>query len=194
MCGARTRSGAACMQYRLRGEKRCLRHGGKWRSGDHERSTGKSHAAIRSRQAVFRALGLPWYGGRLPGAAKLASRIDRAVVVADELIELGERGELEPLPSTTSIGGRLHSETLHDGSLRGLVLQRDIVVGVQGQLAAVGIENIDAKLLRAGNEAARDLTRLAVRVAEGAFKAQQGNQLVALLEALKAAQERKRGG
>ena len=113
------------------------------------------------------------------------------MIVADELIELGERGELE-LPAAGGIGGRLHSETLHDGSLRGLVLQRDIVVGVQGQLAAVGIENIDTKLLRAGNEAARDLTRLAVRVAEGSFRAQQGNQLVALLEALKAAQERKR--
>ena len=36
-----------------------------------------------------------------------------------------------------------------------------------------------------------DLTRLAVRVAEGAFKAQQGNQLVTLLEALKSAQAKK---
>jgi len=174
-------------------------HGGRTTSatiGRHPRNVVVAHAALHRRQAVFRALGLPWYGGRLPGAGKLASRIDRAVVVADELIELGARGELGEgvgLPAV-GIGGRAHSETLHDGSLRGLVLQRDIVVGVQGRLAAVGIENIDAKLLRAGNEAARDLTRLAVRVAEGAFKAQQGSQLVALLEALKAAQERKKGG
>jgi len=168
-------------------------HGGNsGNPGDHARNVVAAHAAVHRRQAVFRALGLPWYGGRLPGAGKLASRIERAVIVADELIELGERGELD-LPAVGSLGGRAHSETLHDGSLRGLVLQRDIVVGVQGQLAAVGIENIDAKLLRAGNEAARDLTRLAVRVAEGAFKAQQGSQLVALLEALKAAQERKKG-
>jgi hypothetical protein len=108
------------------------------------------------------------------------------VAVADDLIELGERGELPEVPVV--LGGKAHSETLHDGSLRGLVLQRDIVVGVQARLDAVGIENVDVKLLRAGNEAARDLTRLAVRVAEGAFKREQGSELVQLLEALKAAQ------
>jgi len=58
---------------------------------------------------------------------------------------------------------------------------------VQGQLTRMG-EDVDVKLLRAGNEAARDLTKLAVLVAEGAFKAQQGNTLVALLDALKASQ------
>lgn len=192
MCGARTRFGTLCRHWRLRGSKRCLRHGGKWRSGAHVRSVSRSHTVIRSRQAVFRALGLPWYGGRLPGAAKLVSRIERAVAVADDLIEMLELEESasEHLPAV-GIGGRAHSETLHEGSLRGLVLQRDIVVGVQAQLDAVGIASVDVKLLRAGNEAARDLTRLAVRVAEGSFRAQQGLQLVQLLEALKAAQARK---
>lgn len=163
-------------------------HGGNsGNPGNHPRSVARAHAALHARQAIFKALGLSWYGGRLPKPARLRDRIDQAVQVADELIELGES---EQLPLT--IGGRQHSETLHEGSLRGLVLQRDIVVGVQGQLDAVGIENVDVKLLRAGNEAARDLTRLAVRVAEGSFKAQQGSQLVTLLEALEAARARKR--
>jgi hypothetical protein len=159
---------------------------GGFRWSDPQAAVRAAHIVLRARQATFRALGLPWYGGRLPKAAKLRERIDRAVAVADDLIELGDRGELPDQPVV--LGGREHSATLHDGSLRGLVLQRDIVVGVQARLDAVGIENVDVKLLRAGNEAARDLTRLAVRVAEGAFKREQGSELVQLLEALKAAQ------
>jgi len=170
-------------------------HGGtSGNPGNHPRSIARAQAARSARQTLFKALGLPWYGGRLPGTGKLVSRIERAVIVADEMIGLLEadlEGGGAALPAV-GIGGRAHSETLHEGSLRGLVLQRDIVVGVQAQLDAVGIEHVDVKLLRAGNEAARDLTRLAVRVAEGSFRAQQGNQLVTLLEALKAAQERKK--
>jgi len=128
--------------------------------------------------------------------------MDEALTVAGRVLEVLEDSSSE----VPALGGRLHSETLHEGSLRGLVLQRDTVLLVQREIDAAmalpagsgrtpeGLPTaaIDTKLLRAGNEAARMLTTLAVRVAEGAFKAQQGNQLVALLEQLKAAQERKK--
>jgi hypothetical protein len=127
--------------------------------------------------------------------------MDEALGISGELI-----AALEPAVVPSIGGSSEHAVVLNDGSYRGLVLQRDIVLLVQRELDAamasgVGSREtpdglptaaIDVKLLRAGNEAARDLTRLAVRVAEGAFKAQQGNQLVALLEALKAAQEKKK--
>ncbi len=132
--------------------------------------------------------------------------MDEALTLTGQVLEV-----LEDTAVLPAIGGREHSETLHDGSLRGLVLQRDTVILVQREIDAamaagagassvvddkgrvVPTAAIDVKLLRAGNEAARMLTTLAVRVAEGAFKAQQGSQLVQLLEALKAAQEKKRG-
>jgi hypothetical protein len=140
--------------------------------------------------------------------------MDDALKAADAVLEhVGPDSLIELAPVVPAIGGSTqHGEVLNDGSYRGLVLQRDIVMLVQRELdvamaagagaaMTVGKDGepsvptalIDVKLLRAGNEAARDLTRLAVRVAEGAFKAQQGNQLVALLEQLKAAQEKKRG-
>jgi hypothetical protein len=165
-------------------------HGGNsGNPGNHPRSVDRAHAVVQARQLLFKRLGLSWYGGRTPGRTKVLSRMDDALRVADALIEQGGvalSGELAPL-----LPGTGHAKVLEEGAYLGLELQRDTVLMVKAQLDRSG-EDIDVKLLRAGNEAARDLTRLAVRVAEGAFKAQQGNQLVALLEQLKAAQERKR--
>jgi len=128
-----------------------------------------------------------------------------ALEAADKLIRLAElpRDEAPALVPSNE-----HAVVLDSGSLAGLRLQRDTVLLVQRELdaamaagpgAGIAVDDkgqsiglptalIDVKLLRAGNEAARDLTKLAVRVAEGAFKAQQGNTLVALLDALKASQ------
>lgn len=123
--------------------------------------------------------------------------MDDALRAADLVIEAtdGELAELRPV--VPAIGGSsAHGVVLNEGSLEGLVLQRDTVRMVQHEvtaaLAAQAAEErpyIDVKLLRAGNEAARNLTMLAVRVAEGAFKREQGSELVQLLEALKAAQK-----
>jgi len=159
-------------------------HGGNNYGGNHQRSVARSHAAIRQRQAQFKALRLPWYGGRTPGRAKVLARMSDALEAADKLIAIAEMPRDE---APALVPSNEHAVVLDSGSLAGLVLQRDTVLLVQSQLDALGAE-IDVKLLRAGNEAARDLTKLAVRVAEGAFKAQQGNTLVALLDALKASQ------
>ena len=148
-------------------------------------------AALHARQQTFKKLGLAWYGGRTPGRAKVLSRMDEALRVADVLLEQG--GIVKAEEAATLLPGNRHAELLEEGSYLGLELQRDTVRMVQGQLQRMG-EGVDVKLLRAGNEAARDLTKLAVRVAEGAFKAQQGNTLVALLDALKASQPGKDPG
>ncbi len=95
---------------------------------------------------------------------------------------------LAVLPATVDGGAIVksaHAAVLDAGSLEGLELQRGSVRMVQAQLDALG-PDIDVKLLRAGNEAARDLVKAALRVAEGAFRAQEGNALLQLLESLKA--------
>ena len=148
-------------------------------------------------------MGLAWYGGRTPGVGKVVRRMDEALTAADAVIEQAG-GDLVTLSSVVpTLGGSSeHAVVLNEGSLAGLVLQRDTVRLVQREVSlalaqqeAAGDDPdprlrpaIDVKLLRAGNEAARMLTHLAVRVAEGAFKREQGSELVQLLEALKAAQ------
>jgi len=139
--------------------------------------------ALHARQQTFNKLGLAWYGGRTPKLSTVKKRMSDALDIAADVIAQIEAPAIVP-----TIGGSSeHADALNRGSLAGLKLQIRTVELVDAQLDALGAD-IDVKLLRAGNEAARDLTKLAVRVAEGAFKAQQGNTLVALLDALKASQ------
>lgn len=76
------------------------------------------------------------------------------------------------------------------GAREGLTLQRGTVAMVQAQLDALG-PDIDVKLLRAGNEAARDLTKLAVHVAEAEFRGRRDDELTELIALL--AREKAKG-
>lgn len=145
-------------------------------------------AAVVGKQALFKRLKLAWPGGPQPRNAKrVLAKIGKALRVAEEVLAAlpeSVADELVPMP-----GGSEHAELLHIGSRDGLRLQVGTVQFAQRELeraeevrAADPMAPIDYKLLRLGNDAANQLNRLAVRVAEGAFRAQKDDVLLRLLE------------
>lgn len=142
-------------------------------------------AKVREQQQRMKALGLPWYGGYLPGRKKVLSRMEKAVEVADAILSLDREDE-----GAVVVAGE-HAVVLREGSLEGLKLQRDTVLLVHERLKAEGAE-IDVKLLRAGNEAAAALTKLAIRASEGEFRSRRDNVLERLLGMLEAQREEKK--
>jgi hypothetical protein len=143
---------------------------------------------VATRQAIFKALGLPWYGGRLPKLPKVLDKMTSAIVAAEVALEMLPAVAADKPDSAKDAG-----ELLNEGARAGIILQRDTVRTVQAELDAArrGERECDLKLLRLGNDAGNALAKLAVRVAEGAFRAQEGNALLQLLEQLKAQQAEK---
>lgn len=121
----------------------------------------------------MRALGLPWYGGRLPGRDKVLQRMDKAIAVAETLIE--------QLPAETDPSSTLGQLT--EGTREGLSLATETVKTVREVLRRDG-ETTDIKVWRLGNETAMNLARLSMRAAENEFQRRKGDAVEKLLEAI----------
>jgi hypothetical protein len=158
-------------------------HGGTNPGGYRGQPVGPMNASRALKQALFKRLGLPWYGGRLPKAARVMEKMEKSLVVAEAMLERDEVVDGEGLVLLPSDG---HSQLLDEGSRDGLMLQRDTIRMARGQMldAQANAAPLDYKLLRLGNDAANALNRLAVRVAEGQFRVRRDDVLATLLEKL----------
>jgi hypothetical protein len=105
LCGAKLQNRPGfCRGLPLRGKRRCRLHGGKggapynprgWQPG--------AHRGRDKKQAVLRALGLPWYGGA-PKQKVTLSMAEKAIRILDETVALlpeprdvpdAEKGDVE---------------------------------------------------------------------------------------------------
>lgn len=171
------------------GRSRCKYHGGNSYGGYRGGTIVPMRKAMVARQALFKALGLPWYGGRPPKkASRVLANMDKALMVAETLL-----AEVEAMPAAKGTAAAV----LDAATVDSLRMQHDIVLLSRPQVdamreaqAAGEVVPIDYKLLRISNEAARDLNRLSVRVAEGQFRARRDDVLVRLLEQLSAAEKK----
>lgn len=167
-CGARTRAGGYCGHPPTPGRKRCRYHGGRQPRGI-RRGKG-SLAPIQRLQALRKAYRLPWYGGRLPGWKTLKRRMEEAVAEGEKALALVPNGTLASL--------------LDEGTRDGLQLNVETVRQVLAVVLRDGVENVDAKLLRLGNEISQMMRRDAIRVAEHMFRVQQHDARDELLRRL----------
>ncbi len=191
-CGARTRFGTRCRQYRAAGRKRCRRHGGL--------STGarqplgwprRAHEQHMVRHGILRALGLPWYGGA-PKKKVTLSMAEKAIVALDEVVELmpaprdapdDQKGDLEIFGE----GVRASCILLRDTVYLGLRVMRD---GEGNELSSVAeMHPQDLKLLGMAQITALGVTKQGFKAADRA----QRNDIIGQLLAQIAA-EQKAGG
>lgn len=180
LCGAHRRRGGICRGQPAGPNGRCRNHGGLSTGPRRPPLTVRLQAGARLAQARMRALGLPWYGGRLPGYGKVLRRMAESVVKADHLLlEL----DAAPLPAVEGAGEL--GPVLHEGTRAGLVLARDTVRMVQAELEREGAQ-ADIKLLRLGNDAGMQLARLSMKLADNELQRRKGDAVERLLEAIAA--------
>lgn len=177
ICGARSKqTGMPCRRRAMRGRRRCSNHGGIYRVTPRRHETRPAHRALMRKLELFRQLGIPWYGGRPRKPETVRSMVDDARdAIARDVAMLEEATSLMP---DGSAGKRLGIV-----ALKGLDKLEAIV--------DMELDRDDPKQMRLIGDMALGCCKLFQRAAEGAFKAQQGHTLVALLEALKKAQEGK---
>ena len=184
-CGARTRSpravGMFCRNRPVPGKTRCKFHGGGGSGWYGPRSTVKQRAVVAARQALMRALGLPWYGGRPKRRAEI-KMADQAIAIANAVLEV-----LPPARANVPDSEKGTVELLSEGVRDGLLLARDTVRLGQMALARDG-EKVDRKLLGMANLTALGLTKLGLRAAEGERRDDVLGRLLAAIEAEKSGQ------
>ena len=179
ICGARNRAGLPCSRRSMAGQRRCFNHGGRWNAGSHKRRTKPANAAYAVRLALFRALGIPWHGGRPRKPRKVRTLVEQAKDrLPADIVALSEASAMLPQGSS--------GQQLAEVALKGLRRLEEII--------DMPLDQDNPKQMRLVGDMALGVCKLFQRAAEGAFKAQQGNTLVALLEALKEAQARKTPG
>ncbi len=186
-CGARLskRPGQFCRSWALkiptvRGKRRCRKHGGMQTQNLRYNPWGEpQRAPVKKMQAVMRALGLSWHGGRPKQKAKL-TMADKAIAVANEVLEL--------LPASRDVPDdqKGSAELLGEGVRNGLLLTRDTVVLGRDLLARDG-ENVNLKFLGAANIAALGLVRLGIKAADTGSRNDIIGKLIAAIEAEKGA-------
>jgi len=74
------------MRWPVAGRRRCKFHGG---NSIHNHRPGLSASALRavaSKQALYKAVGLPWHGGAPRKVERVRTMVERAVVVAERAI------------------------------------------------------------------------------------------------------------
>ncbi len=121
-CGARLvpRSRGLCRMYRVKGRNRCWFHGGKTLFGLKRQGRKDQWAGRARKQAVMKALGLPWYGGRRKTKAEL-KMADKAIAILDEELAL------LPLPRDVPDSEKGDIEIFSEGLRASVILLRDTV-------------------------------------------------------------------
>jgi hypothetical protein len=128
LCGARKRSGGRCRHPVMPGRNSCWTHGPRTGNHTHPAWIATQHApwgptqwrGRSRRQAVMRALGLPWYGGRRKQKAVL-NMAEKAVALANDILEL------LPAPRDVPDDQKGAAELLGEGVRSGLLLSRDTI-------------------------------------------------------------------
>lgn len=173
----------------MAGKRRCRMHGGK-RLGSqpwYRRNDGPAVAGSRRKQALYRAFGLIWPGGRPRKAAVAVSLVEKArIVVTDAKRDLVKAiPEIVNLASDDRAFAELSpTEALARVAWKGLerldqLMSIDIPVGDVIELR----EN--AKVWRLVGDMALGANRLLASVGEGGARVQRDQQLALLLEEIR---------
>ena len=184
-CGARLHNrlrreqGLRCRRRPMLGKKRCRWHGGLGNCANHH-PTGRQYQwkARAAKQALMRALGLPWYGGAPKRTATL-TMADKAIALANDILE-----QL-PTPRDVPDDEKGNVELLGEGVRAGLLLLRDTVKLGQAELL-LGRENINFKLLGQANLSALGTVKLGLKAADTGRRNDVIGKLLAAIEAEKA--------
>ena len=189
-CGARlSRGRGICRQPRVKGRNRCWAHGGHTISRLWPVTGRKYEWAGRARkQAIMRALGLPWYGGRNKTKVSL-SMAEKAIAITTEILER------LPVPRDVPDSEKGDLEIFGEGVRASVVLLRDTVqLGQRLMLDEHGnkLESVammhpqDLKLLGMAQITALGLTKQGFKVADRAQRNDIIGKLIAAIEAEKA--------
>ena len=181
ICGAKLRNKPRfCRRHAMRGRRRCRLHGGKsFGPGPGVLPWGPAQwVPVRRMQAIRKALGLPWYGGR-PRKRKTLTMADQAIELANDILEL------LPTPRNVPDDQKGSAELLGEGVRNGLLLNRDTVLLGREMLARDG-EFVNLKLLSAANLTALGLVKLGLKAADTGSRNDIIGKLIAAIEAEKA--------
>lgn len=188
-CGAKLRGKPGyCRAWAMttvRGKRRCRIHGGTSTRNLRINPWGKPQWEARARkQALMRALGLPWYGGAPKRKATLRMA-DKAIAVANEILEM------LPVPRNVPDEQKGSVELLGEGVRNGLLLTRDTVILGRDALAAYHAapadeKRLDLKLLGTANITALGLIKLGLKAADTGKRNDIISKLFAAMEAEKA--------
>jgi hypothetical protein len=200
ICGAKRRGHAGfCRRAAMKGRRRCMMHGG--RLNRHSHAAWRAHAPWgeaqwgprRKRQAVMRALGLPWYGGK-PKQRVTLNMAEKAIAIMDEELSL------LPLPRDVPDDQKGDLEIFGEAVRASVVLLRETVcLGQRLMFDAEGkpIESVAAmdpqnlKYLSMAQICAMGVTKQGFKAADR----QQRNDIIGkLLAAVKAEQEESSDG
>lgn len=150
-------------------------HGGRSVGGYWGQPLGPAWRASAKKQALFRALGLPWYGGAPRRAAKVRTMVDEAkVALAGQIVELQAIVPAEVM--TKAVDELSAPEALDRAALSGA---RQLV-----QIVEREIDWDELKQVRLIGDMAAVAMRLSVRVSEGQFRARRDDALARLLASL----------
>src|SRR5713226_1475839 len=166
-CGARTRFGTFCRAVPVVHHRRCRMHGAfAGRKSGIGSVMGPAWAAVRARQAEYKAAGLKWPGGRRNHAVAVRAVVERAM---SEMRELVERSEEE-------------------GSESGRRLARLALGGMEDlERIRATTDFTDPKDRRLIVDVALGAIKAAIKVDETAMKGRQNDRLGELLEKIAAA-------
>ncbi len=182
-CGARLRwdrRGQFCRRWATqhvpkRGKRRCRLHLGQ--ANHHPTGRQYQWKARAAKQAVMKALGLPWYGGSPKRKATL-NMADKAIAIANDILET------LPIPRDVPDDQKGNVELLGEGVRAGLLLLRDTVKLGQAELL-LGRENINFKLLGQANLSALGTVKLGLKAADTGSRHDIIGKLLAAIEAEK---------
>jgi hypothetical protein len=198
LCGARKRTGGRCRHPVMPGRNSCWTHGP--RTGNHNHPAfiatrdapwGPAQWRGRSRQqAVMRALGLPWYGGRRKQKVTL-TMAEKAIAILDE--ELALLPEPRDVPDEQKGDLEIFGEAVRASCLlmRNTVLMGNgVMFDAEGRLlsSVAEMHPQDLKLLGMANITALGVAKQGFKVADR----QQRNDIIGkLIAAIAAEQEGK---
>ena len=171
-------AGKRCQRWPLAGKTRCARHGGRGNSRAHKLN-GRQYQwkARAAKQALMRALGLPWYGGAPKTKASL-DMADKAIAIANEVLER------LPVPRDVPDDEKGNVELLGEGVRSGLLLLRDTVELGREELKR-GRDRINFKLLGQANLSALGTVKLGLKAADTGHRNDIIGKLLAAIEAEK---------
>lgn len=124
-------------------------------------------------------MGLPWYGGRTPAREKVRAMADKALTIANGVMEV-----LSQIPREDQAG-----QVLLDGMLDGLAVGRHICARYLRHAELAGADAmLDPKMERLASDTAGWMCRLGAKVMEEAFRRRRDDTVGKLLEQLRVAE------
>lgn len=146
----------------------------------------------------MRALGLPWYGGRLPKQEKADRIVAEGSKIAHQALEV--MTDLAPALNPLDEQAEHMGQALLYGMARGLTVGADVCdeymrmrTGSDGRPPR-GLDELDPKVARMAIDVGMAMTRLGSKVMEEAFQRRRDDTVGKLLEQLRVTEGEKKEG